>query len=182
MKALSKIILALTAVAALSFAYPASVQAVPTTYDYTGNPYTQVSGSYSTNMFVTVMVTLAGPLGANFSGTVSPTAFSLSDGVQTLTNLNATGFTFQFTTNASGAITDWSVDVTASTAQQHREIDTAINTDGGIFGDTFSENLNSPGVWTVSGQVPDTGSTLSLMTLTLMALALVAWRFKRVAA
>ena len=31
-----------TAVAALSFAYPASVQAVPTTYQYTGNPFTQV--------------------------------------------------------------------------------------------------------------------------------------------
>ena len=34
--------LMLTAVAALSFAYPASVQAVPTTYQYTGNPFTQV--------------------------------------------------------------------------------------------------------------------------------------------
>ena len=29
-----------TAVAALSLAYPASVQAVPTTYLYTGNPFT----------------------------------------------------------------------------------------------------------------------------------------------
>ena len=42
MKALPKILLALTAVAALSFAYPASVQAVPITYSYTGNPFTMV--------------------------------------------------------------------------------------------------------------------------------------------
>ena len=44
MKALPKILLALTAVAALSLAYPASVQAVPTTYQYTGNPFTFVIG------------------------------------------------------------------------------------------------------------------------------------------
>ena len=40
MKALPKILLALTGVAALSLAYPASLQAVPTTYVYTGNPFT----------------------------------------------------------------------------------------------------------------------------------------------
>ena len=33
-----------TGVAALSLAYPASVQAVPTTYRYIGNPFTRVSG------------------------------------------------------------------------------------------------------------------------------------------
>jgi len=48
-----------TAVVALSLAYPASVQAVPTTYQYTGNPFTEVSGPYTTSMFVTAMVTLA---------------------------------------------------------------------------------------------------------------------------
>jgi len=65
MKALPKILLGLTGVAALSLAYPAWVQAVPTTYQYTGNPFTQVFGVYTTSDFVTAMVTLAGPLGAN---------------------------------------------------------------------------------------------------------------------
>jgi len=37
MNALPKILLALTGVAALSIAYPASVQAVPTTYQYNGD-------------------------------------------------------------------------------------------------------------------------------------------------
>ena len=40
---------------------------------------------------------------------------------------------------------------------------------------------NSVGTWTIAGQVPETGSTLSLMTLTLMALGLVARRFQRAA-
>ena len=42
-------------------------------------------------------------------------------------------------------------------------------------------NYDQPGVWR-AGHVADTGSTLSLMTLTLMALGLVARRFKRAAA
>ena len=76
-----------TAVAALSIAYPASVQAVPTTYQYTGNPFTFVTGPYTTSDFVTGMVTLAGPLPPNMPSPVTPTAFTFSDGVQTITNL-----------------------------------------------------------------------------------------------
>ena len=104
MKALPKILLALTGVAALSLAYPASVQAVPTTYQYTGNHFTDVTGPYTTSDFVTAMVTLAAPLAANMrSRTVTPTAFTLSDGVQTLTNHNATTrLVFQFATDATG--------------------------------------------------------------------------------
>jgi len=86
MKGLSKILLALTGVAALSIAYPASVQAVPTTYTYTGNHFTNVSGLYTTSDFLTATITLAGPLGANENFTqVTPIVFKLSDGVQTIT-------------------------------------------------------------------------------------------------
>jgi len=112
MNALPKILLALTGVAALSIAYPASVQAVPTTYQYTGKPFTEVAGVYTTDDFVTAMVTLADPLGANFHGTVTPTAFTLSDGVQTLTNTTPSiTSSFNFVTNARGEITLWHVSV-----------------------------------------------------------------------
>jgi len=59
--------LMVTAVAALSIVYPTSVQAVPATYHYTGNPVTTLSGPYTTSDFVTAIVTLAGPLPPNFS-------------------------------------------------------------------------------------------------------------------
>ena len=69
-----------TAVAALSIAYPASVQAVPTTYQYTGNPFTFVSGPYTTSDFVTAMVTLARPLPPNSFGEFPIIDFRITDG------------------------------------------------------------------------------------------------------
>jgi len=48
-----------TAVAALSVAYPASVQAVPATYQYTGNPFTVTAGVYTgSDFFVTATIAL----------------------------------------------------------------------------------------------------------------------------
>src|SRR5262249_53949520 len=115
MKAPPKILLALTGVAALSLAYPASVQAVPTTYRYTGNHFTEVSGPYTTSMFVTVMVTLAAPLGANMPEftDITPISFTLFDGVQTLSSSTPGIFidAFQVGTNAEGLITSWQMDV-----------------------------------------------------------------------
>ena len=96
-------------VAALSLAYPASVQAVPTTYHYRGNPFTDVSGPYTTSDFVRAMTTLASPLGAKFNGSVSPTAFTFSNGVQTISYLNAVHTSFNFSTDATGAIISWYV-------------------------------------------------------------------------
>ena len=138
-----------TAVAALSLAYPASVQAVPTTYRYTGNPFTDVSGPYTTSDFVTAMVTLAGPLGANMPLTeVTPTAFTLSDGVQTISNTTPDLSTIlQFATNARGEITVWDVEVARHelitsishihdvTASQRRQLDI------GLDGETASATI-----------------------------------------
>ena len=171
-----------TGVAALSLAYPASVQAVPTTYQYTGNPFTVATGPYSTSDFVTAMVTLAGPLGANMPLTqVIPTAFTLSDGVQTLRSTTpALAFQdFRFATNARGEINFWIVDVNAGRPDiftfnlfGHGSEDSGSTREGVGF------NLDTPGAWSLAS-VADTGSTLSLMTLTLMALGLVARRFQR---
>jgi hypothetical protein len=186
MKTLSKILLALTAVAALSLAYPASVQAVPTTYHYTGNHFTDAHGPYTTSDFVTAMVTLAGPLGANMPLTeVHPIAFTVTDGVQTITQLDTRGFGFFMSTDAFGHIAAWRFDALLGP-------DTGITSDNLAFafppfdigfttrGD-FGINNFSPGIWVGGPLVSDAGSTLSLMTLTLMALGLVARRFQRAA-
>ena len=59
-----------------------------------------VSGPYSTSDFVTAMVTLAGPLAANMPlTTVTPLAFTLTDGVQTITTINAGHAIFLFATD-----------------------------------------------------------------------------------
>jgi hypothetical protein len=187
-KALPKILLALTGVAALSIAYPASVQAVPTTYTYTGNPFTSVSGPYTTSDFVSGMVTLAGPLAANMPFTlVSPIAFSFSDGVQTITPQNDNITNIFFATGPTAAITAWhvavgdgSVGATSLIATQYDP--PALTFDEAVTSTGSGENRDSPGRWEQVVGFPEAGSTLSLMTLTLMALGVAARRFKRAVA
>ena len=183
MKALPKILLAVTAVAAFSVAYPASVQAVPTTYNYTGNPFTFASPPYSTSDFVTAMVTLSSPLGPNMPLTmVTPLAFSLFDGLQTITNLNATSSTFQFATGPTGMILNWDIRVFGAPGFRifTSNVPGFIEDLGAMpIPGATPFNQNSPGTWSTVGAVADTGS---LITLTLMALGVVAWQFKRAAA
>ena len=179
-----------TAVAALSLAYPASVQAVPTTYQYTGNPFTIVEGPYTTSMFVTAMVTLANPLPPNFSGLVTPTAFTFSDGVQTITNLTATTSFFAFETDAAGMIFRWDAEVftgdipppfitnVISTATEDGDVAEDI---GSILDVGFGLNQEARGTWTMA-PVPDAGSSLALLSLSLTALGVAARQFKRAAA
>ena len=187
MKALPKILLALTGVAALSLAYPASVQAVPTTYHYRGNPFTTVHGGYTTSDFVSGMVRLAGPLAPNMPLTdVMPIAFTFSDGVQTLTNLTpSVSSLFRFATGPAGAISAWRINVgipISVTSIATVSAGGTVGDEGALDPVNFGSNFDAPGEWTTVAFVPDTGSTLSLMTLTLMALGLAARRFKRAAA
>src|SRR5262245_27944888 len=179
-----------TAVAAFSIAFPTSVQAVPTTYVYTGNSFTIVSGPYSTNDFVTAMVTLASPLGLNhdLNTPVTVTAFSLSDGVQTITSgVGQVNFSeFAFETGPGGMIINWTVTVTIPSGEiSTSKLPNGLREDSGVekFPDPGTGFIfGEPGTWTTLGAVvADTGSTLSLMTVTLLALGLVARRFKRAA-
>ena len=106
-----------TAVAALSLAYPASGTGRSHHVQLHRQPFTDVSGPYTTSDFVTAMVTLANPLPPNFNGTVTPTAFTFSDGVQTFTNLNADFFSsFLFMTGPTGQITGWDIIVGSGAA------------------------------------------------------------------
>ena len=183
-----------TAVAALSLAYPAAVQAVPTTYQYTGNPFTDVSGLYTTSDFVSGMVTLAAPLPPNFQGTVTPTAFTFSDGVQTITDLTATIAQILFSTGPTGLIQKWHIDLERDIGDNHQAVGTVNDlASSGLIADFAiqqvagtivgeGQNMLAPGVWVTRSAVADTGSTLSMLTLTLMALGVAARQFKRAAA
>jgi hypothetical protein len=180
-----------TGVAALSLAHPASVQAVPTTYEYTGNPFTDVDAPYTTSDFVTAMVTLADKLPPNMPLTqVNPTAFTLFDGVFGVDGpRNSDGF-FLLATDASGAISQWYVSAESGDISGPSigtiNTPTLVRDRGGLtseFGCVFcASNEMSPGVWSRGTPAPESGSTLSLMTLTLMALGVAARRFKRGAA
>jgi hypothetical protein len=125
---------------------------------------------------------------------VIPTAFTLSDGVQTITN-NGPGTVFfsefLFATDASGAISMWRAvvetiynDFTTGAIVTNND-PTDIHDSGilipigGPF--VFGANERLPGGWSGPISAPDTGSTLSMLTLTLMALGLVARRFQRAA-
>jgi len=176
-----------TAVAALSIVYPTSVQAVPAFYQYTGNPYTEVVGDYTTSMYVTVTLALPQPLHANMPlNEVFPTRFYILDGVQAITAFDAgLQSTFQFATDAAGHITQWFVLASSDSAGRGHEVSTFSLTvegasDRGVTNSftNFGRNFSSPGNWSGFVAVPDAGSTLSLMTLTLMALGLVARRFQ----
>jgi hypothetical protein len=153
-----------------------AVQAVPTTYSYTGNPFTSATTPYTTSMFVTAMVTLAGPLGPNMPLThVDPTAFTFFDGVQTLnsTNSHPNPIAFSFATNANGEIISWRVEVDGGGSSIFTINDVLGAGDGGHTSEAIGSNRDSPGVWSQGIATPDTGSTLSLTTLTLMAFGLV---------
>ena len=80
----------------------------------TSRSSSRLSGStnpYTTSDRVTASIVLSTTLGDNLDFmNVAPTSFSISDGVNTITQ--AGPYTvFEFSTNASGRITDWSIDV-----------------------------------------------------------------------
>ena len=178
-----------TAVGALSLAHPASVQAVPTTYRYTGNPFTEVHGVYTTSMFVTVTLTLPHALQANSAvHEVHPTAYTFFDGVQTLDTSTPNTQTLFFFGTRGGEIIFWQSQITTEPTGFPLILTAGPNIGGAVDlgaldgADNFGRIFGFPGQWSGQFITPDAGSTLSLMTLTLMALGLVARRFQRGAA
>jgi len=118
--------------------------------------------------------------------TVVPLAFTFSDGHQTHTKDHAIGFTFAFATGATGEITSWLVDTfdfsgtvfTASGAPATHTADLGMLI---LHSGGHGRNEGAPGSWAIVAAAPDTGSTLSLMTLTFMALGVAARQCKRAA-
>lgn len=84
------------------------VEAAMVTYTYTGNNYTVAGAPYSTSMAITGSFTFASPLAPNmvFIGTNLPSTWSISDGVETITNSTGT-LGLDVATNSVGGITAW---------------------------------------------------------------------------
>jgi hypothetical protein len=99
----------------VTFYFASVTQALATTiYAYTGNNFTLYPSPYTDQMSVSATFSLAQPLAANLNfSSVSPISFSLSDGVNTITDQsdNLLSTLFRFITDGSGNIQEWNVSV-----------------------------------------------------------------------
>jgi hypothetical protein len=185
------------------------------TYTYTGNPFTTLVTDgptsppqlYTTTDFVSGSFVLPSPLAANLNdGFVSPTSFHFSDGVQTISDSNVFPLSrvFEFSTDASGKIVAWTVNLGSITPS----IDAQILTSTSLFpgpppsgpvdlgeqilcgpnplpfgcvlgGDPFYRIdgivNGSPGTWAVSNTVPEL-STWAMMLLGIAGVGFAAHR------
>lgn len=122
---------------------------------YTGQDFTHVMGSYTTSDHLTGTIDLSSPLGDNLNfAAVTPTSFSFSDGQQTLTQADTfTTEMFEFSTDSSGTITGWLVDLEVGpnhgilTAGFESAL-TFPTVDAGLLNsDNGGGNLGDPGCW-----------------------------------
>ena len=108
-------ILGFLATAVLLCAMHAPPASADTIYTYTGNPFTTFNTPLPSGISgVTGSFTLNNPLGANFSGSVTPSSYSFSDGATTLTQLNSIPTAFLILTDAAGNINEWKINPATS--------------------------------------------------------------------
>lgn len=143
-------------------------------YEYTGEPFTTVTGPFTTSDFVSGFVefsSMPAPLGTFDETVISDYAFTA--GPLTLTpSTPGSGVFANFSFDATGKIVTWLITVTGFTSGTDNGLEESINTDwNGIDGDDFvaiddlaagyAENALSPGVWS---PVPEP-SSLTLVGL-----------------
>jgi hypothetical protein len=149
-------------------------------YTYSGNDFTVFENPSLLPAGVVALsgsMTLPAPLGSNFSGNVTPTAFSFTDGATTLTQVNAplANDLFSFTTNSSGAITGWDVQLclagpgcpmpliyfeTVNTPKWGTDDAILYLAPNGSSGEAY--NSSSPGVWMDPTAAPEPSALLLL--------------------
>jgi|GEM_PF-1358493 len=147
------------------------------TYVYTGEDFNSVMTPYSASDSVTGSITLTSALADNITSFIQqPSAtivgFSFSDGLQTITNANATGSAFAFKTDANGDITAWQV--TAFIGAVSSDSIATVNAPGnlGVFDDGLlsnaeGSNRNLPGSWslqTTSSATPEPAAWVVMLS------------------
>lgn len=141
--------------------------ATAVTYQYTGNPFTETAGPYTTADFVSGTIELSSVLPSNMSlGPITVNAYSFSDGVNTLTQTNSSLAQSSVSTNGNGVITDWSVEMLAPSGSQiSTNNGSSLTADDGLLPGIppagFGQNSNNAGVWTL---VPEPSTALLFAT------------------
>lgn len=149
---------------------PASLLANTVTYTYFGSDFTDVTGSFTTSDSISGSFATSSPLADNLNAVEqSPSAFSFSDGLQTITNLDGTVADFRITTDGSGDIVFW--DIWVIGALGNEIIINASDLDYGYYnGPGWGENNGVNGTWSSE----DTATTPEPSSLILMATGLLA--------
>jgi PEP-CTERM motif len=132
---------------------------------YTGNDFTSFTPPYTSTDKVTASITLANPLGDNFPlARVTAIMFSISDGVQTITNTNPAAIPeFEFSTDATGDIDNWFVQVALLPLiieTSNLSLGTSRDQTSNIV--VFADNFGDPGTWT-STVVPEPSTWVMLL-------------------
>jgi len=104
--------------AAMFLLWAAPASSLPTVYQETGDPFMQFLPPYDGSMQIESTVTFATPLPANLisqdfapSFEASGDTYSFFDGVVTYNLTNSTPVDLRFSTNNSGNITTWQVEI-----------------------------------------------------------------------
>jgi hypothetical protein len=195
MNLIHKIVMFLLAVSA------ARVQANPITYTYTGNDYAVAESPYTTSMSLTGSFTFSSPLapGSVFIETAVPTAWSISDGVETITNTSGDPLGFDIATNSVGGIAAWAFE-TEFTENNALVLILSWDDPNQLFGPPFSfpcGNVTAcdgilaeaamhvaglagvpddPGTWMPASTVPEPPSVFLVTTWLLVIMAGIAQR------
>jgi hypothetical protein len=152
-------------------------------YTYTGKDFTSADGPFTTNDFVSGSLTTTTPLADNLDkASITPASFSFNDGVNTITNTNEFEEGILISTNASGAITDWSIIIGADNGAEVILIAGGpqfAGGDGDMGANRAGSGINSvSGVFTSAAPIGVTPepSTLALLGTGILGLAGMARR------
>jgi len=134
-----------------------------TLYTYTGNPFTDVGGTFTTSMRLTGNFTLNSPLADNLSGAeIFPTDYTFFNGIDTDFKDPLVGGTFFVSTDATGAITAWVIQLGGVAFIQSCSngvpplptCSPTATTDDTVTAHGFASVRGSPGTW-ASAQIPE---------------------------